>query len=119
VLGAFGGELPTAVFDATGNRASMEQAFAFVASSGRLVLVGLVQDEIRLDDPEFHRRELTLLATRNSTAADFRRIIQLMESGQVDTTAWVTHRAPLEVVPERFSTWTEPEAGVIKAMIEC
>jgi 2-desacetyl-2-hydroxyethyl bacteriochlorophyllide A dehydrogenase len=112
------GDLPTLVFDATGNAASMQASLQYVANGGRLVFVGLVQDSISFPDPEFHRREVTLLASRNSTPADFRRIIGLLENGRIDTTPWITHRAELADVPERFAGWLNPEAGVIKAMIE-
>lgn len=113
-----GGDLPTLVFDATGSAASMQGSFQYVANGGRLVFVGLVQDSIPIHDPEFHRKEITLLASRNSTPADFRRIIGLIEEGKIDTTPWITHRAELVEVPERFAGWLKPEAGVIKAMIE-
>ncbi|HWA87624.1 MAG TPA: zinc-binding alcohol dehydrogenase family protein [Opitutus sp.] len=112
-----GGDLPTAVFDATGNAKSMAAAFDYPAHGGRLVFVGLFPGEVTFNDPNFHRRELTLLASRNSRPEDFRRIIELVENGVVDTTPWVTHRAPLGEVPERFESWTRPESGVLKAMI--
>ncbi|HTL68704.1 MAG TPA: zinc-binding alcohol dehydrogenase family protein [Lacunisphaera sp.] len=112
------GDLPTAVFDATGNAASMANAFNHVAPGGRLVFVGLFTGEVTFNDPHFHRRELTLLASRNSRPDDFRRIITLVESGRVDTTPWITHRAGLDEVPARFAGWTDPAAGVVKAMIE-
>jgi len=118
VEAACGGELPTAVFDATGNQQSMQQAFEFVASGGRLVLVGLVRADIAFRDPEFHRRELTLLATRNSTSREFAEIIERMENGTLDTRPWITHRAALDDVPQQFAAWTDPASGVIKAMIE-
>ncbi len=111
------GDMPTAVFDATGNPASMTASFAFPAHGGRLVFVGLFQGEVVFDDPSFHRRELTLLASRNSRAEDFRRILALVEADRVDTTPWITHRARLGEVPARFARWTDPEAGVVKAMI--
>jgi len=114
---ALGGELPTLVFDATGNPAAMRQAFLWPAQGGRIVMASLVQGEIAFDDPNFHRRELTVHATRNSTAVEFRRIIGLIESGKIDTKPWVTHRAPLADVPKIFASWTRPETGVIKAMI--
>ena len=41
VRDALGGELPSLVFDATGNPASMNGAFNLVANSGKLVFVGL------------------------------------------------------------------------------
>ena len=115
---AMGGDLPTLVFDATGSPASMRQAFNWPAQGGRIVFASLVQGEVGFDDPNFHRRELTVLATRNSTAAEFRRIITLIESGRIDTAPWVTHRAKLADVPAVFASWTRPETGVIKAMIE-
>lgn len=113
-----GGELPSVVFDATGNAASMRASFKWPAHGGRLVLVGLVQGEIAFEDPDFHRRELTLLASRNSTAADFHRIIAAMEKSEIRTDPWITHRAALADVPEQFAAWTRPETGVVKAMIE-
>ena len=63
------------VFDATGSAASMMRAFDFVAAGGRLVFVGLTLDPITFVDPELHRREITLLASRNATPADFARVI--------------------------------------------
>jgi 2-desacetyl-2-hydroxyethyl bacteriochlorophyllide A dehydrogenase len=118
VAEVFEGEMPTLVFDATGNRQSMEAAFGLVANGGRLTLVGLVQDDISFHDPEFHRKELTVLSSRNSTPDDFRRIIRLMEAGTIDTTPWITHRASLDEMIGQFEGWLSPEAGVIKAMIE-
>jgi 2-desacetyl-2-hydroxyethyl bacteriochlorophyllide A dehydrogenase len=115
---ALGGEPPTLVFDATGSAASMKQAFLWPAQGGRIVFAGLVQGEIAFDDPNFHRRELTVYATRNSTSAEFRRIIALIESGRIDTAPWITHRAPLAEVPTVFADWARPESGVIKAMIQ-
>jgi 2-desacetyl-2-hydroxyethyl bacteriochlorophyllide A dehydrogenase len=112
------GDLPTAVFDATGNPASMESAFSYVANGGRLTFVGLVQADITFNDPEFHRREMTLLATRNARSEDLARIITLIESGDVDTKPWITHRAGYDDFVEAFPTWLEPEAGVVKAMLE-
>jgi 2-desacetyl-2-hydroxyethyl bacteriochlorophyllide A dehydrogenase len=118
VRDAFDGELPTLVFDATGNAASMHAAFDLLPSTGRLVLVGLILGDITFNDPAFHRRELTLMATRNSTADDFRRIIGLIEEGQIDTTPWITHRAALAAVPDTFAQWLDPANRVVKAMIE-
>jgi threonine dehydrogenase-like Zn-dependent dehydrogenase len=69
-------------------------------------------------NPDFHRRELTLLSSRNSTPAEFVRIIGLMESGQIDTAPWITHRAGYDDIVETFPSWLEPETGVVKAMLE-
>lgn len=113
-----GGDLPTTVFDATGHAASMKGAFDFVAPSGRLVLVGLVQGDVSFFDPDFHRKEMTLLATRNALPTDFQNIIARMENGEINTAPWITHRAPMNEIPALFERWTKPETGVLKAMIE-
>ncbi|MEE2753103.1 MAG: zinc-binding alcohol dehydrogenase family protein, partial [Candidatus Latescibacterota bacterium] len=112
------GDLPTAVFDATGNPGSMASAFGYVANGGRLTFVGLVQANITFNDPEFHRREMTLLASRNARSEDFTRIISMIESGNVDTQPWITHRAGYDDFVEAFPGWLEPEARVVKAMLE-
>lgn len=113
-----GGEGPTLVFDATGHRDSMNRAFDFVAAGGRLVLVGLVLDDLTFRDPDFHRREMTLLATRNSTPDTFRNVIRLMEVGAIDTRPWITHRARFDGMINSFPRWLDPSSGCIKAMVE-
>jgi len=112
-----GDEPPTVVFDATGNAASMTRALGYPAHAGRLVFVGLVQADISVHDPEFHRRELTLLASRNATAADFATVLRALEQGAIDIRPWTSVVAsPVEAV-EHFARWTNPAAGVIKALI--
>ena len=112
------GDLPTAVFDATGSPRSMAAAFDYPAHGGRLTFVGLFQGDVTFNDPNFHRRELTLLASRNALPADFGRIIGQIETGRIDTAPWITHRAAFADAVERFPAWVRPETGVIKAMIE-
>ena len=114
----FGGDLPTAVFDATGNVNSMNGAFSYVANGGRLILVGLVQDNITFHDPEFHRREMTLLSTRNALPENFTRIIHLMETGEINTRPWITHRSNVSTFIEDFPTYLQPEQGVVEAILE-
>ena len=112
------GDFPTAVFDCTGNPASMMQSFSFVANGGRLILVSIVQGDLSFNDPEFHRRELTVLSSRNATLDDFRDVIQAIAAGQIVTEPFTTHRAALDDLVEAFPTWLAPEAGVLKAMVE-
>jgi threonine dehydrogenase-like Zn-dependent dehydrogenase len=115
---AFDGELPTLVFDATGNAASMAGSFQLVAHGGRLVFVGLVQADIGFFDPDFHRRELTLFASRNATAADFDRSVRLLESGSADLAPWMTDRCTLDEVPVVFPTWADgSRPGQVKGLV--
>lgn len=113
-----GGDMPTVVFDATGNPASMNRAFDLVANGGRLVFVGLFQGEVTFHDPDFHRRELTVMSSRNSTGDDFRRVISMMETGQVEINKWISHRVSFDAAAEQFPQWLNPQAGFIKGLIE-
>jgi 2-desacetyl-2-hydroxyethyl bacteriochlorophyllide A dehydrogenase len=115
---AMGDDLPTLVFDATGSRQSMQNAFQYVAYGGRLIFVGLFQGDITFHDPHFHQRELTIYSSRNATAADFRHVMSSLETGQINDMAWITHRATSEDMTEAFAHWLDPASGVIKAMIE-
>jgi 2-desacetyl-2-hydroxyethyl bacteriochlorophyllide A dehydrogenase len=111
------GDMPTLVFDATGNSESMMGAFQYVASGGRLVFVGLFLGDVTFHDPDFHRKEMTLLATRNSTGKDFSRVIELLEGGIVDTEPWITHRAEADALPDSFPGWLDPANKVLKAVV--
>jgi alcohol dehydrogenase len=112
------GSLPTVVIDATGSSRSMCNAFNFVGHTGRLVFVGIVTDEIRFPDPLLHRREMTVFASRNALPEDFDRIIGLIESGKIDTRPWITHRTKFDDLIANFPSYTKPETGVIKAIVE-
>jgi 2-desacetyl-2-hydroxyethyl bacteriochlorophyllide A dehydrogenase len=112
-----GDDLPTVVFDATGNPRSMHASFAYAGHGGRLIFVGLVQGDITFHDPDFHRRELTLQSSRNATGADFQHVIAALEAGQIDLAPWITHRATAETMLEQFPRWFERESGIIKALI--
>lgn len=118
VRSLLGGDLPTLVFDATGNARSMMDAFNYAAHSGRIVYVGLVKGDITFSDPYFHSHELTLLATRNATGADFAWVIDSLANGQVSVKGWDTHHAAPEALPKEFASWLLPETGVIKAMLD-
>ena len=112
-----GGELPTLVFDCTGNVNSMGAAFDYVAHGGSLVLVGHIKGDLTFSDPHFHSHEMTLLASRNATSADFSWVIRCLQKGVINLDPWITHRAAPETIVADFPTWLDPSNGVIKAML--
>jgi alcohol dehydrogenase len=111
--------LPDVVIDATGSSGSMSAAFGYVApGGGRLVYVGITTDEVKFRHPVFHRPEGTLLCSRNALPGDFTRIIDLIERDEIDTVPWITHRSGFAELPDVFPSYTKPETGVIKAIVE-
>ncbi|HUG68617.1 MAG TPA: zinc-binding alcohol dehydrogenase family protein [Pirellulaceae bacterium] len=112
------GDMYAVVTDATGNNRSMASALSYVAHTGSLVYVGITTDEISFPHPKMHRPEMTIKGSRNAMPADFTRIIGLIEDGTINTSPWITHRVGFDSVIENFETYTRPETGVIKAIIE-
>jgi 2-desacetyl-2-hydroxyethyl bacteriochlorophyllide A dehydrogenase len=113
------GDFFDVVFDATGNPKAMEAGFAYVGHGGSYVLISVVGANITFSDPEFHKREATLLGSRNATPEDFDAVVAAMRAGKVPTKALNTHAATLAEVAQALPGWMEPQAGVIKAIVSC
>jgi threonine dehydrogenase-like Zn-dependent dehydrogenase len=112
------GDMPTVVIDATGNRNVMNTAFNYIAHGGRFVLVGLQKGELAFNHPDFHKRESTLMSSRNATIQDFEYVMECIKEGKIYTKKYITHRVNFaEMIPE-FEKWIDPKNNVIKAMIE-
>ena len=111
------GDMPTVVIDATGSLKAINNAFQYMAHSARYVLIGLQKGDICFSHPEFHKREATLMSSRNATRADFEHVIHSMKKKEVDPTTYITHRVAFNQVKDEFEQWLNPANGVIKAMI--
>ncbi|WP_116787994.1 zinc-binding alcohol dehydrogenase family protein [Flavobacterium psychrotrophum] len=112
------GDMPTVVIDATGNKNVMNDAFKYMAHSGRYVLVGLQKEPLTFSHPEFHKRESTLMSSRNATKADFDFVITAIKSGNIDVTTYITHRLSFDSLAENFETLMDSSRNVLKAVIE-
>ena len=113
-----GGDGFDVVIDATGAAAPIERGFGFLAHGGRYVLLSVVRDTITFSDPDFHKREATLLASRNAQPEDFAEVVRQMQAGRIPTAALNTHRGPLADAATLIQDWARPEAGVVKAILD-
>lgn len=111
------GDMPTVVVDATGSLKAIDHSFHYMAHGARYVLVGL-QGEIRFSHPEFHKREGTLMSSRNATRQDFDGVMEAMRRKLIDPTVYITHRVGFDDVKAEFAGWLDPAKGVIKAMVD-
>ena len=89
-----------------------------MAHGARYVLIGLQRGDISFNHPEFHKREGTLMSSRNAIREDFEHVITSMKKGKVDPTTYITHRVLFDNVKDEFEHWLDPANGVIKAMVE-
>lgn len=105
------------VFDATGNAASMQKGFDFVAHGGTYVLVSVVKGPISFEDPDFHRKEMSLLGSRNATSQDFKQVMDSIGQGKVPVDRLITHRTTLAGAVRDLPTWAVEKHGLIKGVI--
>jgi len=112
-----GGRMPDVVIDATGNLSAIRTAFRYLAHAGRFLLVGLQKGDVSFSHPEFHKREATLMSSRNATRDDFEQVLAAIRNGAVDPKGLITHRVGLDEAGERFPDWLNPDSGVVKAMV--
>lgn len=111
-------DMPTVIIDATGNLKAINIALQYLAHGGRYVLVGLQKENFSFSHPEFHKRETTLMSSRNATRADFEHVMDCMRNKKVNPATYITHRVAFTDVKDNFESWLNPATGVIKAMVE-
>jgi 2-desacetyl-2-hydroxyethyl bacteriochlorophyllide A dehydrogenase len=110
-------DMPTVIIDATGSLNAINNSLQYLAHGGRYVLVGLQKAAFSFSHPEFHKRETSLMSSRNASRANFEHVIQYMKQGLVDPNHYISHRFDFEAVAGAFPGLTQPENATIKAMI--
>lgn len=118
LIGITNGDMPSVVIDATGNLKAINQGFQYVAQGGKYILIGLQKEDICFSHPEFHKREATLMSSRNATREDFNHVISAIKSKQINPKAFITQSVLFENIKEEFNRLLLSENGVIKAMVE-
>jgi 2-desacetyl-2-hydroxyethyl bacteriochlorophyllide A dehydrogenase len=117
IMGLTDNEGFEAVFDATGNAQSMNAALPFVSHGGALIFVSVVKEDITFADPEFHKREMMIIGSRNALRVDFEHVAASIVSGEIDTGKLITHRTSLDAVAVDLARWAHEKTGLIKAVV--
>lgn len=114
---AAGEDMFETVFDATGNIGAMNAGLKFVAHGGSYVLLSVVKGDLCFADPEFHKRETTLIASRNALKADFEHVMSCMARGLVPIDAFASHSTTFDDAVTDLPKWSEDRGTVVKALI--
>ena len=109
--------MPAVVFDATGNGKAINNAFRYLSHAGKYVLVGLQLGDISFSHPEFHKREATLMSSRNATQHDFLEVMDMIRQKKIDPLCMITHRLRFDEVGKSFEQLMDPAQQVVKAMV--
>lgn len=112
-----GGDMPSVIIDATGSLSAINNSFALMAHGARYVLIGLQKGQISINHPEFHKREATLMSSRNAVRDDFDFVIRNFKSGKVKASEYITHRIEFAKLRDRFVSICDPASHVIKAVV--
>ena len=112
------GDLPTVVIDASGNRKAINQGLHYLAHGGRYILIGLQKDDLVFSHPEFHKREATLMSSRNATHEDFNYVMDCMKKDLIHPLSFITNRVKFKDAAAGFPQWLNPASGVIKVVLE-
>ena len=111
------GNMPDVVMDATGNLQAIQKGFDFMSHGGKYVLVGLQKDLIGFSHPEFHKREATLMSSRNATKQDFLIVMDAIRQKKIHPLRMINHISAFKNIERDFKDWMDPAKGIIKAMV--
>ncbi|EHD23688.1 MULTISPECIES: zinc-binding alcohol dehydrogenase family protein [Brenneria] len=113
----FSGMLPVKVIDATGNQYAMNNSVNLIRHGGSIVFVGLFKGELSFADPDFHKKETTMMGSRNATHEDFAKVGQLMAAGKLSADMMLTHHFDFNTLGNVYETDVVKNNALIKGVI--
>jgi 2-desacetyl-2-hydroxyethyl bacteriochlorophyllide A dehydrogenase len=111
------GDMPAVVIDATGNLSAINNAFRYMSFGGKYVLIGLQKEEVHFSHPEFHKREGTLMSSRNALRQDFDHVIDALKKGLINTSNYITVRVPFDEAKAALENSHKTRNEIVKTMI--
>jgi 2-desacetyl-2-hydroxyethyl bacteriochlorophyllide A dehydrogenase len=105
------------VLDATGNKKAMQQQLNYLGHGGKWILIGLQKEELNISHPEFHKREATLMSSRNATKEDFKKVLNKIKDKKIDASILMSHTLFFEEVMDHFLE-TIKDPNLIKGIIK-
>ena len=119
VLDATGGRGVDVAFEAACGGEVSQQAAEMLAPGGRLIAVGIDEDDrFVLKHSTLRRKGLTIKMVRRMKHS-YTRAMRLVEQGQIDLPALVSHCYPLQQAPEAFAANAAYREGVVKVAVNC
>ncbi|HKN03018.1 MAG TPA: zinc-binding alcohol dehydrogenase family protein [Buttiauxella sp.] len=116
--GKFNGSLAQKLIDATGNQHAMNNTVNLIRHGGSIVFVGLFKGDLQFSDPEFHKKETTMMGSRNATPEDFEKVGRLMAQGKLTANMMLTHRYHFDSLAETFESDVINNRQLIKGVIQ-
>lgn len=117
IVESFGGIEPAVALECTGVESSISSAIWAVKFGGKVFVIGVGRNEIKIPFMRASTREVDL-QFQYRYCNTWPRAIRLVENGIIDLKRLVTHRFNLEDALKAFDTAADPKTGAIKVQIQ-
>lgn len=106
------------VIEAVGSPATYIMAVDEVGFTGRVVCIGYAKSEVAFQTKYFVQKELDIRGSRNALPADFRAVINYMESGNCPVEELITKVAQPENALEAMEEWEANPGKVFRILVK-
>ena len=111
-----GGGCADIVMECSGVPIALQQAIEMTRTGGRIVLVGLYEEEVPLNINRIIHKQLNLISSFNKgqklVGQEIMEAIKLLASGKVNAKPLISHQFPLDKIMEAFEVQTNPEQSI-------
>lgn len=111
------GAAPSVVLECAGNPAAPNLAVELVGTSGRIVLLGVLEEPVEINQLLLLLKEASVHASFAYRPAEFDEAIELIAAGKVPAAQLITAREPLERAEEMFAELLSPATQHIKVLL--
>ncbi|MGB8708106.1 MAG: alcohol dehydrogenase catalytic domain-containing protein [Dehalococcoidia bacterium] len=111
-----GGGCADIVMECSGVPAALQQAIEMTRTGGRIVLVGLFEEEVPLNINHIIHKQLSLISSfgkgKEPVGQEIKAAIKLLASGKVNAKPLISHQFPLDNIMEAFEVQINPEQSI-------
>jgi threonine dehydrogenase-like Zn-dependent dehydrogenase len=112
------GQGPGVIIEAVGHPQTFRAAVEEIAFTGRVVYIGYAKEPVAYETKLFVQKELDILGSRNASAADFQKVIQVLQEGKFPVKDAVGSIVSLDEAPGILETWSADPSKFTKIMVQ-
>jgi len=112
------GHGPGVVIEAVGTPQTFVSAVEEVCFAGRVVYIGYAKAPVSYETKYFVMKELDIRGSRNSTADDFRAVVEMLEAGRYPVDETITRTVPFAEAGTALAAWADNPGAVTKIHVE-
>jgi 2-desacetyl-2-hydroxyethyl bacteriochlorophyllide A dehydrogenase len=107
------------VLDFVGRESTIEDAITCAGMGGRIVVVGISSDELRISPySTIIGKEIELVGSNDHLKSELAELIQLVASGRIDLSSSITHRVKLEEVNRGIQISEKNIGNPVRVVVE-